>query len=101
MHSYYALTSVWVGGCMCPSYRRRRDRVNLGLWRSLYKGQGGTCMDIYMFGYVCKDGMKTLHSKEWTQLQLFDVATCLLQAGMPLLLGGVTLLEYSTIFHLL
>ena len=25
----------------CPSYGRRRDRINLGLWRSLYKGGGG------------------------------------------------------------
>ena len=25
----------------CPSYSRRRDRINLGLWRSLYKGGGG------------------------------------------------------------
>ena len=25
----------------CPSYNRRRDRINLGLWRSLYKGGGG------------------------------------------------------------
>ena len=40
-----------------------------------------------MFGRVRKDGMKTLHSKAWTQLQLFDVATRLLLAGMPLLLG--------------
>ena len=24
----------------CPSYSRRRDRINLGLWRSLYKGAG-------------------------------------------------------------
>ena len=32
--------------------------------------------------------MKTLHSKEWTRLQLFDVATRLLLARMPLLLGG-------------
>ena len=31
--------------------------------------------------------MKTRHSKEWTKLQLFDVATRLLLAGMPLLLG--------------
>ena len=23
-----------------PSYSRRRDRINLGLWRSLYKGGG-------------------------------------------------------------
>ena len=29
----------------CPSYSRRRDRINLGLWRSLYKGGAGykTC----------------------------------------------------------
>ena len=26
----------------CPSYSRRRDRINLGLWRSLYKVGGGT-----------------------------------------------------------
>ena len=26
----------------CPSYSRRRDRINLGLWRSLYKGGRGT-----------------------------------------------------------
>ena len=25
----------------CPSYSGRRDRINLGLWRSLYKGGGG------------------------------------------------------------
>ena len=36
---------------------------------------------------VCKDGMKMLRSKEWTQLQLFDVAARVLLAGMPLLLG--------------
>ena len=24
----------------CPSYSRRRDRINLGLWRSLYRGGG-------------------------------------------------------------
>ena len=24
----------------CPSYNRRRDHINLGLWRSLYKGGG-------------------------------------------------------------
>ena len=41
-----------------------------------------------MFGCACKDGMKTLHLKEWTQLQLFDVATRLRLARMPLLLGG-------------
>ena len=28
----------------CPSYSRRRDRINLGHWRSLYKG-GGTKLD--------------------------------------------------------
>ena len=25
----------------CPSYSRRRDRINLGLWRSFYKGGAG------------------------------------------------------------
>ena len=28
----------------CPSYSRRRDRINVGHWRSLYKGGAG-----YMF----------------------------------------------------
>ena len=28
----------------CPSYSRCRDRINLGLWRSLYKGGGGKQM---------------------------------------------------------
>ena len=41
------LTCVLVVVCVarklrsCPSYSRRRDRINLGLWRSLYKGGGG------------------------------------------------------------
>ena len=30
--------------CPCPSYSRRRDRINLGLWRSLYKGGGTGCI---------------------------------------------------------
>ena len=28
----------------CPSYNRRRDRINLVLWRSLYKGGGAGYM---------------------------------------------------------
>ena len=33
---------VYVAGKLhpCPSYSRRGDRINLGLWRSLYKGGG-------------------------------------------------------------
>ena len=32
--------------CPCSSYSRRRDRISLGLWRSLYKGGVGytSCM---------------------------------------------------------
>ena len=55
MHLYYALTYVCVGGCMCrlklrlcPSYSRRRDRINLVLWRSLYKGGGGLSESVYV-----------------------------------------------------
>ena len=33
----------------CPSYRRRRDRINLGLWRSLYKGGGTTHCNPALF----------------------------------------------------
>ena len=32
----------------CPSYSRRRDRINLGLWRSLYKGGGGGVRKAYV-----------------------------------------------------
>ena len=41
-----SLTCVSVVACVmrklrpCPSYSRRRDRINLGLWRSFYKGGG-------------------------------------------------------------
>ena len=31
----------------CPSYSRRRDRINLGLWRSLYNGGGR----VYAYAY--------------------------------------------------
>ena len=43
MHSFMCLSVVV---CVarklrpCPSYSRRRDRINLVLWRSLYKGGG-------------------------------------------------------------
>ena len=42
-----SLTCVLVVVCVacklrpCPSYSRRRDRIDLVLWRSLYKGGGG------------------------------------------------------------
>ena len=29
----------------CPNYNRRRDRINLVLWRSLYKGGAGYLVD--------------------------------------------------------
>ena len=31
----------------CPSYSRRRDRINLGLWRSLYKGGGSLFWEAF------------------------------------------------------
>ena len=36
----------------CPSYSRCRDCINLVLWRSLYKGGGGTEMVLIVFRYV-------------------------------------------------
>ena len=30
----------------CPSYSRRTYRINLGLWRSLYKGGGYMCLEV-------------------------------------------------------
>ena len=35
------LVVVCVARKLRPSYSRRRDRINLGLWRSLYKGGAG------------------------------------------------------------
>ena len=49
MHS---LTSMSVVVCVvrkprpCNSYSRRRDRINSVLWRSYYKGGGGTSLLI-------------------------------------------------------
>ena len=37
----------------CPSYSRRRDRINLGLWRSLYKG-GGYIVGNFIFQMCAK-----------------------------------------------
>ena len=45
MHSFTCvLVVVYVARKLrpCPSYSRRRDRINLVLWRSLDKGGGGT-----------------------------------------------------------
>ena len=45
-HTMRSFTFVSVVVCVarklrpCPSYSRRRDRINLGFWRSLYKGGG-------------------------------------------------------------
>ena len=45
-HNMCSLTCVSVVVCVvcklrpCPSYNRHRDRINLVLWRSLYKGGG-------------------------------------------------------------
>ena len=36
----------------CPSYGRRRDRINLGLFRSLYKGGGGGVSTL-LLGETC------------------------------------------------
>ena len=34
--------------CPCPSYSRCRDRINLVLWRSLYKGGGVQLWDSWL-----------------------------------------------------
>ena len=49
VHPYHVLTHTCVSVVVCvvrkprpcPSYSRRRDRINLGLLRSYYKGGGG------------------------------------------------------------
>ena len=41
----------------CPSYSRRRDRINLVLWRSLDKGGGSlkVARSVRAVGAQCKD----------------------------------------------
>ena len=42
----------------CPSYSRRRDRINLVLWRSLDKGGGGICAFAVVVVAVAATGGK-------------------------------------------
>ena len=49
--------------CPCPSYSRRRDRINLGLWRSLYKGGGGVLVGVCQAGWQ-KPGRASLDGQE-------------------------------------
>ena len=42
----------------CPSYSRRRDRINLVLWRSLDKGGGGTPFYDYNYQPVVEEYRK-------------------------------------------
>ena len=65
----------------CPSYSRRRDRINLGLWRSLYKGGAG-----YVRRWWC-----TLPNHVTAMLHQRLSAQCpsgSFGAGQPLCLGG-------------
>ena len=55
----------------CPSYSRRRDRINLGLWRSLYKGGGAGYETSPGKAYACiSSGLRTsvimtIHMMQW------------------------------------
>ena len=57
-----SLTCVSVVVCVvrklrpCLSYSRRRDRINLGLWRSLYKGVEGAKTPAFEHGWHCMHG---------------------------------------------
>ena len=46
----------------CPSYSRRRDRINLVLWRSLDKGGGG----VQVHFNDMREEMRSFHI-EWLQ----------------------------------
>ena len=59
-HTMRSLTCVLVVVCVacklrpCPSCSRRRDRINLGLLRSYYKGGGCACQTPGVCSlYVC------------------------------------------------
>ena len=69
MHS---LTCMSVVVCVvrklrpCNSYSRRRDRINSVLWRSYYKGGGGTArLGKYLHGWLRECCMRApLHQKQ-------------------------------------
>ena len=50
LHQLTVQSSLFEPGRLqpCPSYSRRRDRIHLGLWRSLYNGGGGS-VDSFNF----------------------------------------------------
>ena len=54
-----SFTCVSVVACVarklrpCPRYSRRRDRINLGFWRSLCKGGGGVQCKPYTTTMLC------------------------------------------------
>ena len=50
----------------CPSYSRRRDRINLGLWCSLYKGGGGILLHPNVL--LLSQSQWTPHRISWYQI---------------------------------
>ena len=56
----------------CPSYSRRRDRINLVLWRSLDKGGGGYMKGGQMVTHPCAP----LPRIEFGHLQVVGMCNC-------------------------
>ena len=62
----FTFTCVSVVACVtrklrpCPSYSRRRDRINLVLWRSLYKGGGGMNQIAWCFAEGVMPGVMAI-----------------------------------------
>ena len=59
----------------CPSYSRRRDRINLGLWRSLYKREGVTCASTQWYELIRK-GLCCLGIQGAPAVRLFADLEC-------------------------
>ena len=50
LHQLTVQSSLFQPGCLrpCPSYSSRRDRINLGLLRSLYRWRGGVARTVHV-----------------------------------------------------
>ena len=93
-----SLTCVSVVACVarklrpCPSYSRRRDRINLGLWRSLYKGGG----------YSWQDSLLTFAEIELDSTTMFTPGTNVMficSTGEPVLRQVVGYSEHGDAYH--
>ena len=58
----------------CPSHIRHRDRINLGLWRSLYKGGGVCLLKVLRISWgiqICMQNVKFFLTPDQTLQEVF------------------------------